>query len=778
MKQLLETNGDQRLTALAEALARVPDQAQVALETALRAASSDLEEKYQAAGLQGPFVRVKGFVTAFNVVGGVGTTTVTTVNGDEVALSLVPATEIEDTIVVGDFVKAKYNLDLQAKSIEIDSDELTLKGTVATFTSSTLELADGTRLIIDEFTDIDGDLAVDIDVKVDAVPEDGSLTALEIKVEGGDRSDQREKENEEFKIEGTITNIATSTATSTAIVVDTLPVMVIPSTKVEGALAVGIRVKVEAIMEGGVAVALEVEAKDIEEEDEDDDRDSDIRLKGLITALSDTEIEIDGFGPILITSDTVIRGNPFVNAQVEVKAVVSADEFIATRINVEDELEIKGIVASFTSTMLVLADGTTLAIDADTRIIGALAVGAKVEIKADIQSDGKLLATRVKGEEKMEFEGTVAGFSSTTLTLIEGDITFVIDGETRLKGTLSEDAGVEVKAEVSAGGALVATRIKVEREEKHEKDEGEKAKFEGTVATFSSTSLVLVQGDRAFVITDDTAIKGTLSEGAGVKVEAIRSNGDLIATEIEVRDNDNEDNGERDGGDKSGKFEGTVATFNSTSLVLVPGDRAFVITDDTAIKGTLSEGAGVKVEAIRSNGDLVATKIEVRDNGNEDNDDDEGDGKEEGSDRDASNRKDEEDGKSESGGGNDDSSESDRGSGNGDKSDDQDQDDRSGGDEDENDDEDKGSDRDASNRKDEEDGKSESGGGNDDSSESDRGSGNGDKSDDQDQDDRSGGDGDEAGKEDKDDGKDDDEGKETTEETDNKDEDGSSDGNN
>ena len=184
LKRLLENNGDQRLTALAKALARVPDQAKDALETALKAASRDLEQKYHAAGLRGPFVRVKGFVTAFDVVGGVGTTTIETVDGDEVTLSIVPATDIEEIIVVGDFVKAKYNLELQVKKIEIETGELTLRGTVAGFSTSTLELTDGTTFIIDEFTDIEGDLAVAVDVEVDAVPEDGSLTALEIKVKG------------------------------------------------------------------------------------------------------------------------------------------------------------------------------------------------------------------------------------------------------------------------------------------------------------------------------------------------------------------------------------------------------------------------------------------------------------------------------------------------------------------------------------------------------------------------------------------------------------------
>ena len=100
---------------------------------------------------------------------------------------------------------------------------------------------------------------------------------------------------------------------------DTLPVLVISRTNVEGDLVVGVRIRVEALVEGGVTVALEVEAKD----HESDGRGSDIEFKGAITALSDASIDVDGFGPILITDDTMVRGNAFLGAEVKVRAVLS-----------------------------------------------------------------------------------------------------------------------------------------------------------------------------------------------------------------------------------------------------------------------------------------------------------------------------------------------------------------------------------------------------------------------------------------------------------------------
>ena len=58
------------------------------------------------------------------------------------------------------------------------------------------------------------------------------------------------------------------------------------------------------------------------------------------------------------------------------------------------------------------------------------------------------------------------------------------------------------------------------------------------------------------------------------------------------------------------RFEGTVVSFSSTTLEIEDG-VTFVITGDTKIKGALSEGAEVRVDAEQSNGDLVATKIKV-----------------------------------------------------------------------------------------------------------------------------------------------------------------------
>ena len=195
-----------------------------------------------------------------------------------------------------------------------------------------------------------------------------------------------------------------------------------------------------------------------------------------------------------------------------------------------------GIVASFSSTTLGLMDGTTFAIDGDTKIKGALAVGARVEVEAEVQPDDGLLATKIKVDRKLEFESIIVDFSSTTLEILDGTI-FVINEDTKTKGTFAVDAEVEVKAEVAPDGSLVATRIKVEEVEEFEageEEEGDVLEFKGVVTSFSTTTLVLVENGLTFDITG-AQIEGTLAENAEVEVQAVETEDGLIAISVTVK---------------------------------------------------------------------------------------------------------------------------------------------------------------------------------------------------------------------------------------------------
>jgi len=255
-----------------------------------------------------------------------------------------------------------------------------------------------------------------------------------------------------------------------------------------------------------------------------------------------------------------------------------------------EKVKYEGTIASFTDTTLVLDDGTTLTINDDTRIRGTLVIGAEVEVKG-VEIDENLIALKieVKGDEEEyegEFSGIVASFSDTELVFEDGS-TFVINDDTEIEGLLYPGAEVDVEATAS-DGSLIATNIELEEEPEA------KSEYEGAVASFSDTELVLV-GGTTYVINDATKIDGTLYVGAEVKVKAVTYDSTLYALKIKVSELE---------------FEGIVASFSDTELILEDG-TTYVINDDTRIKGTLTIGAEVEVEAIVSNGDFIATEIEV-----------------------------------------------------------------------------------------------------------------------------------------------------------------------
>ena len=248
LQRLLEDNGDEKLTALANALEHASEKAKDALEAALSTSHSHLEGVYKRAGAKGPYARVKGFVTSATSTATSTSVTIDDMDDGEVTLEITEATEIEDHIAVGDFVKAKYDLALlEAVEIELESDELTFRGKIQSVGPTELRLEDGTSFDLTHDPEIEGHLVEGAQAKVDALPVDGSFVAVEIKVEG-DRGRGRagERELEDFEIKGTITGLFPDDASPTSMEVSGFPaqIMITDGTEAEGGLSVGISVKV------------------------------------------------------------------------------------------------------------------------------------------------------------------------------------------------------------------------------------------------------------------------------------------------------------------------------------------------------------------------------------------------------------------------------------------------------------------------------------------------------------------------------------------------------
>ena len=407
LQELLGSNGDDYLTALVDVLGEASEEAHEALELAAEAAQKDLEAAFKHAGVKGPHVKAQGFVTASTST----SITIHTPDGDDVILKISNATKIKGTLEVGAFVKAKYSLAYVAAEVEVEDDELTFKGIVASATTTALALEGGPTFTLTDATQVEGEPVVGTSVKVAAQPADGTFVAIEVRVraEGeGSKGGDDDYEGLEFEFEGTITAMSTSSS----IAVDGLEVSLDADTKVEGTLAIGARVEVEATVENGAIAASKVEVVDEDSEDEEDD--SDIEFKGKLTDLSPNSIEVDGELTVLVDPSTRIRGALTVGVVVEVKAKAEGGALVAVSIKAKpskrSKLEFVGGVATYVPfTSLVLEDGTGFVLNSGTRIKGDISPPSVVEIEAIRLGDGTLLATEI--EEREDDDGESTGHS-------------------------------------------------------------------------------------------------------------------------------------------------------------------------------------------------------------------------------------------------------------------------------------------------------------------------------------------------------------------------------
>ncbi|RMF60433.1 MAG: hypothetical protein D6743_14945, partial [Calditrichaeota bacterium] len=285
-------------------------------------------------------------------------------------------------------------------------------------------------------------------------------------------------------------------------------------------LAVGQFVEIKARpQEDGSLLAVRIRV-----EDESDK--SKVELTGFVEEVTDTSVTVSGI-VFLVDDNTEILGrdeNPIGLSDlqegqlVEVKAQVQSDgTLLATKIKLEDdvpgenEVEVKGEIQVLgdgeiqVSGVVFLVDDNTRIVDERGREIAFadLQVGVVVEVKAVVQADGSFLATKIKIEDRLkdelEITGTIEALTDTSVTVDGRE--FLVDANTEILddmknpidfADLSEGQLVEIRAEILADGTLLATRIKLEDEDK------QKVEVTGAIESIGPDSLV-VSGITFFV---------------------------------------------------------------------------------------------------------------------------------------------------------------------------------------------------------------------------------------------------------------------------------------
>ena len=471
------------------------------------------------------------------------------ING--MAVSVDRLTRLEGTPEIGSTVEIKGVLrdgKIIALKIEFeDSDaefggaslnRVRLRGLIEAMSDDgSVIFIDSHRVHISDLTEIDGDIALGVMVRVLAfITEDGTLAAKEVDVREED-SDGEEQENEAddfIRIDGDIE----ITNDDGSFIVNSITIIVPALLSADRVFIEGLKVRVYGVFQDdGSLLASKIRGGEADEEKDDDEQ----RIHGIIE-----EVIVDGDKVVAIVVD---------GQTIHIQALTEIDSPLRPGVPVVLEV-----------------------ITTDRGLVAKEIDQARRERRASITTGGikgsgaSDKTDEVDSVELKELEGIVLSFSDRRVTLGEGR-SVAINSDTRIDGDLYIGAEVKIRLYVNDSGIMIATRIKVSKpddnsdstlfddikttDEANEVDEPEvedrnkEFKIEGFVRVFSSTRLILRSNHR-ILINRSTEIDGTLYEGSKVKVEGIRrANGTLVAIEIEVekpRDNlsDSKDSDDED----------------------------------------------------------------------------------------------------------------------------------------------------------------------------------------------------------------------------------------
>ena len=230
--------------------------------------------------------------------------------------------------------------------------------------------------------------------------------------------------------------------------------------------------------------------------------------------------------------------------------------------------ELRGPIDSITAQSLVVL-GQTVSVGANTvfdgGIVGGLAglsVGQIIEVHGFVDpATNQILATRIEREASaatLKLQGQVQALNTTAETFTLGTTTVSYAGvaDSALPSNLAN--GLLVRVVLSPAPATgTRTALRVRAVARRVEDHGE-AELEGTVTAFTSTSSfsvngVAVDGSRAAFPDGTTALR----LGARVEVKGSITNGVLMATEVEIENENEVENQEFE-------LHGTVSNLNVT----------------------------------------------------------------------------------------------------------------------------------------------------------------------------------------------------------------------
>ena len=301
----------------------------------------------------------------------------------------------------------------------------------------------------------------------------------------------------------------------------------------------------------------------------------DLEVTGNITELGSDYLIVQG-NTIYVDGSTEFRGpsNSTVtfsyfqlNDLVEVQADNNGNgTFLASRVKSEDglnnenEVELTGYVTEV-GTVSFVVNGSTFYVDANTEYRGRngntfsfeqIAVGLLLEVKAELQTNGDLLATRVKTEDDHnqhngELEITALIDNKTANSIVLGQYEFFVDAQTVILNhdrmpisfnDLNIGDRVEVKAYKQLDNSYLAVRIKLEDMPENEIEFT--AQIESILGSDVTINGITFVTDSNTVFLDDNRMPVTISSlvvGMWVEVKGFKKqDGSYYASRIQIED--------------------------------------------------------------------------------------------------------------------------------------------------------------------------------------------------------------------------------------------------
>jgi hypothetical protein len=303
-------------------------------------------------------------------------------------------------------------------------------------------------------------------------------------------------------------------------------------------------------------------------------------------------------------------------------------------------LELDGVIESFVSVTSFTVNGQSITTnDATEYEHGAssfLVLGERVKVKGDLNSEDQLVADEIEFHQDSDFEveGTVEAVNLEAKTVTVLGVTLVVNEQTLIDDDTASNIRFFNITDISVGdfveikgfannGVLIATKL--ERDDDID-DEVElrglataidRVEFTFTLSgvvihTSSLTEFESASGESV----DQATFFSNLEENTNIKIDGSVINGQVEAVEVEVKDED-----EREDGADESEISGLVSSVSETGFTLL--HYTIELSDTTEFEvvdvslsladflAQLQVGDEVEIEGLLIDNVITATSVEI-----------------------------------------------------------------------------------------------------------------------------------------------------------------------